>query len=73
MEISVSYGDGKVDLNIPESNFAGIIKPKQLEPKSDLLGELKRVLDNPQGPNLTKLGKGKSVCVLVEDHTRDEP
>lgn len=73
MEVSVSYGDGKVDLSIPESNFAGIIKPKQLEPKSDLLGELKRVLDNPQGPNLTELGKSKSVCVLVEDHTRDEP
>lgn len=73
MEISISYGEGKVDLSIPESNFAGIIKPKQLEPKSDLLGELKRVLDNPQGPNLTELTKSKSVCVLVEDHTRDEP
>ncbi len=73
MEIPVSYGDGKVDLNIPESNFAGIVKPKQLEPKSDLLGELKRVLDNPQGPTLTELAKSKSVCVLVEDHTRDEP
>lgn len=73
LEISVSYGDGKVNLKIPESNFAGIIKPKQLEPKSDLLGELKRVLDIPQGTNLTELAKSKSVCVLVEDHTRDEP
>ena len=73
MEISVSYGEGKVKLNIPENNLAGIIKPKQLEPKEDLLGELDRVLDNPHGPTLTELAKSKSVCVLVEDHTRDEP
>ena len=73
MEVSVSYGEGKVKLNIPESNLAGIIKPKQLEPKEDLLGELNRVLDNPHGPTLTELTKSKSVCVLVEDHTRDEP
>jgi len=73
LEVSVSYGEGNVDLSIPESNFAGIIKPKQLEPKSDLHGELRRVLDNPQGPTLTELAKSKSVCVLVEDHTRDEP
>ncbi|MHA1862947.1 MAG: lactate racemase domain-containing protein [Candidatus Thorarchaeota archaeon] len=73
MEFSVSYGEGKVNLSIPDSNFAGIIKPKQAKPKSDLLGELKGVLTNPQGPTLTELSKNKSVCVLVEDHTRDAP
>ncbi len=73
MEVSVSYGEGKVNLSIPESNFAGIVKPKQLKPKSDLLGELKRSLTNPLGPTLTELAKSKSVCVLVEDHTRDAP
>jgi nickel-dependent lactate racemase len=73
MEVSVSYGEGKVKLNIPERNLAGIIKPKQLNPKEDMLSELDRVLDNPHGPTLTELAKNKSVCVLVEDHTRDEP
>ena len=73
MEVSVSYGESKVKLNIPENNLAGIIKPKQLKPKQDILGELDRVLDNPHGPTLTELAKSKSVCVLVEDHTRDEP
>ena len=62
-----------MNLSIPENNFAGIIKPKQLEPKSDLLGELKRALENPQGPTLTELAKSKSACVLIEDHTRYEP
>ena len=73
MEVSVSYGESKVKLNIPENNLAGIIKPKQLKPKQDILSELDSILDNPHGSTLTELAKSKSVCVLVEDHTRDEP
>ncbi|MFW9844076.1 MAG: lactate racemase domain-containing protein, partial [Candidatus Thorarchaeota archaeon] len=65
MEVSITYGDGKVKLDIPESNLAGVIKPKQLKLKQDLMGELERVLDNPHGPTLTELAKSKSVCVLV--------
>lgn len=50
-----------------------MIKPKQLESKSDITKELQRVMNNPHGPPLGDLTKGKSVCVFVEDHTRDEP
>jgi len=62
-----------VKLSIPENNLAGIIAPKKLKPKPDLLDELNRVLDNPHGPLLKELAKSKSVCVFVEDHTRDAP
>ncbi|MBN2227986.1 MAG: DUF2088 domain-containing protein [Candidatus Thorarchaeota archaeon] len=73
MEIAITYGDGRLKLKIPEENLAGIIQPKQVAPKSNTLAELERVLDNPHGPRLSDLTRSKSVCVLVEDHTRDEP
>ncbi len=73
MEISVSYGDGKIAFDIPERNLAGKIVPNQPDLIADVEGELQRVLNNPHGPSLADLSKSKSVCVLVEDHTRDEP
>ncbi len=73
MEISLSYGDGKVRLEIPEKNLAGIVAPKSVQARSDVRGELARAMENPHGPALFDLVISKSVCVLVEDHTRDEP
>ncbi len=73
MEVAITYGTEKVKLDIPDKNLSGIIVPKQIESKSDVAKELRRVLDNPHGPTLAELAKSKSVCVLVEDHTRDEP
>jgi len=73
LEIAVTYGSGKVKLKIPEKNLSGVIVPKQLESISDVGKELQRVLTNPHGPLLSDLAKSKSVCVFVEDHTRDEP
>ena len=73
MEVAITYGSEKVKVTIPDKNLSGIITPKQLESKSDIEKELQRVLDNPHGPLLSELSKSKSVCVLVEDHTRDEP
>ncbi|MHA1633736.1 MAG: lactate racemase domain-containing protein [Candidatus Thorarchaeota archaeon] len=73
MDVEITYGIEKVKLSIPENNLAGIIAPKKMESKPDLLDELNRVLDNPQGPSLEELSRGKSVCVFVEDHTRDAP
>ncbi|TFG31912.1 DUF2088 domain-containing protein [Candidatus Thorarchaeota archaeon] len=73
MEVAVTFGSGKIKLNIPDKNLSGIIVPKQLEAKSDVSEELQRVMNNPHGPLLSDLSKSKSVCVFVEDHTRDEP
>ncbi|TFG33517.1 DUF2088 domain-containing protein [Candidatus Thorarchaeota archaeon] len=73
MEVAITYGSGKVKLNIPDKNLSGIIVPKQLESKVDVSEELQRVMNNPHGPLLSDLSKSKSVCVFVEDHTRDEP
>jgi nickel-dependent lactate racemase len=69
----VTYGSRKIELHIPDPNFAGKIEPKHLQPISNEMQELEQVLDNPQGPTLQDLVANKSVCVLVEDHTRDAP
>jgi nickel-dependent lactate racemase len=69
----VTYGDGTIELQIPDKNLAGVIEPNSTKTTSDVLGGIERVLDNPHGPPLFELSKSKSVCVLVEDHTRDAP
>jgi nickel-dependent lactate racemase len=73
LDILVTYGSRKIELHIPDPNFAGKIEPKQLQPISNEMQELDRVLDNPHGLTLPELVTSKSVCVLVEDHTRDAP
>ncbi|NHJ13010.1 MAG: DUF2088 domain-containing protein [Candidatus Thorarchaeota archaeon] len=73
MKVSLRYGNGSVDVNIPDKNIVGKIEPKKVQVLSNIDAELSRVLANPHGPQLEELVRSKSVCVLVEDHTRDEP
>jgi nickel-dependent lactate racemase len=69
----VTYGTRKLKLHIPDHNFVGKIEPTRSALISNATQELARVLDNPQGEKLEVLVENKSVCVLVEDHTRDAP
>ena len=69
----MTYGDGSIKLKIPDKNLAGVIEPKPAKTTSDVLAGIERILDNPHGPPLVDLSRSKSVCVLVEDHTRDAP
>ncbi len=73
LKIDVTYGDSTIELDIPDENLSGKIVPKQPAAKLDTENELARVLANPHGPHLTDLVRGKSVCVLIADHTRDAP
>ncbi|MHA1247108.1 MAG: nickel-dependent lactate racemase [Candidatus Thorarchaeota archaeon] len=73
MRVKVTYGDDNIELDIPDENLAGVVTPRQTKTLPDTQAELERVLHNPHGPHLEDLVKSKSVCVLVEDHTRDEP
>ena len=73
LEVDVTYGDGWIGLNIPEKNLAGVIELKPADSSSDVLYGINKALDDPIGPKLSEISKGKSVCVLVEDHTRDAP
>jgi len=69
----VTYGDGTIKLRIPEGNLAGFIEPRPAKTTSDVLSGIEQVLNNPHGPPLSDISKSRSVCVLVEDHTRDAP
>jgi nickel-dependent lactate racemase len=69
----VTYGTRKLKLHIPDHNFVGKIEPTQSAHISNAMRKLARVLDNPEGEKLEMLAENKSVCVLVEDHTRDAP
>lgn len=69
----MTFGDGTVKLSIPENNLAGYIEPKPAKASANVQAGIERVLDNPHGPHLSEISKSKSVCVLVEDHTRDAP
>lgn len=73
LDVHVTYGDGKIRLKIPERNLAGIIEPNPSKTQSNVQAGIESVLDNPHGPLLSDLSRTKSVCVLVEDHTRDAP
>jgi nickel-dependent lactate racemase len=73
MKVDITYGDTKLEFNIPDENLSGKITPKQVTTSSDVEGELARVLANPHGPHLDDLVRSRNVCILVEDHTRDAP
>ncbi|MFW9955823.1 MAG: lactate racemase domain-containing protein, partial [Candidatus Thorarchaeota archaeon] len=49
MKIDITYGDGKVSIDIPKKNLASVIVPKQVKPITNMQEELNRVLDNPHG------------------------
>ncbi|MFX1560684.1 MAG: lactate racemase domain-containing protein [Promethearchaeota archaeon] len=73
MNVHVTYGDGTIQLKIPDKNLAGVIKPNPAKTSADVLAGIEKVLENPHGPHLSVISRSKSVCVLVEDHTRDAP
>ncbi|NHI82899.1 MAG: DUF2088 domain-containing protein [Candidatus Thorarchaeota archaeon] len=73
MTMDLRYGNRTINLNIPDKNIAGMIEPRKAHVLSNIDEELSRVLANPHGPQLEEIVRSKSICVLVEDHTRDEP
>ena len=69
--VEVTYGDGTLSLNIPSENLGEEIRPKKMQSAGSIEESIRNALANPHGPTLQELSKGKSICVLVEDHTRD--
>jgi len=72
MKVKINYGDSPIELEIPDKNFAGKIIPKALKIKENTLQVLQDAMNNSE-INLFEITKGKSVCVMIEDHTRSEP
>ncbi len=72
MNVEILYGRDSVTLDVPQSNFGGLIKPRAVKGR-EVRAELEKALNNSMGEPLERLSKGKTVCVLVEDDTRAAP
>lgn len=73
MDVQVAYGEEPIKLDIPDKNLAGVIEPKPAKITEDVLAGIEQAMDNPHGSLLSDISMSKSICVLVEDHTRDAP
>ncbi|MFX1317507.1 MAG: lactate racemase domain-containing protein [Promethearchaeota archaeon] len=72
-KLQLRYGQGQVQLNVPEDNLGEIIQPQKKEASRDVAGSLQTAIQNPVGISLAETIANRHVCVLVEDGTRAEP
>ncbi|NLC76306.1 MAG: nickel-dependent lactate racemase [Clostridia bacterium] len=74
-KISLKYGKGTLDVNVPQKNLMGILEPADLPGVPDELEEIRNALTNPiESEPLSVLAKGKeNVVILVSDITRPCP
>ncbi|CAJ36964.1 nickel-dependent lactate racemase [Methanocella arvoryzae] len=73
--ISLKYGKGHFDVDVPEENLAGIILPEELAGVPDEVAEIRRALENPIGSQRLreKVKPGMKVAVIISDVTRPVP
>jgi nickel-dependent lactate racemase len=74
--ISIPYGTGTLQANIPASNYLGTASPAEpLLPADSETGEVKRALARPIAslPLAQIVHAGDRVAIIVSDHTRPTP
>ena len=75
MQVSLKYGKGHLEFEVPDRNLLGIVNAKHVEGAPDENKEIRRALYNPIGTNtLQSMAKqGMKVAIVVDDHTRGTP
>jgi len=73
MKIDLHYADSFVTLRIPDKNIAQIIRPWSNEKQPDNTAILSRALKSGEIKDFCKVIADKSLCVLLDDGTRDMP
>jgi len=73
VKVKLRYGQGYVNLQIPEKNLAREIQPQKAQASKDIAGTIQKALNAPQGLTLKETITNRCVCVLIEDGTRSEP
>ena len=74
MRITLHYGTGKIPVEIPEINLAGLIVPRQEQMDKNRNAQI--LSDALQACNLSEFQKtiqNRKLCVLLADATRDLP
>jgi len=73
MKVDLHYGKSLLSLQIPEANVDEIIQPCQDQGKADNITLLRETMAVNEADNFQDRIAGMSLCVLVDDGTRDEP
>ncbi len=71
----LEYGRTGLDIDLPADRIVRKLAYKDAPPLADPVGDLRRLLDRPNGtPPLAELARGrKSACVVISDITRPVP
>jgi nickel-dependent lactate racemase len=72
-ELQLRYGNGHIQLTVPEDNIGEIIQPRKQQASRDIAGTLRNALENPMIRSIQETIENRRVCILVEDGTRAEP
>ena len=64
-KLQLRYGQGQVELQIPDSNLGEVIQPRKQEATTDVSGTIRHALENPVGTTLTETIANRRVCVLI--------
>ncbi len=73
MKIDLHYGDGLINLEVPEKNVGKVIKP-WIKEESLLQETIRRnILKNKIFSEFKKEINGRKLCILLNDGTRDTP
>lgn len=72
MKVKIAYYREDREIDIPEKNLIGVLRPKEIQPAEDLTACINQNLDAPIGTEpFDKLCAGKkNICILVCDLTR---
>lgn len=71
MEIALKYGSGRLALQVPENNVAGLYRPVRRSADGDA-SPLVALPRSAQAERLREDARGKSVLFFIADATRDE-
>ena len=75
MRVGLEYGRGRLDVELPDQNVAGVLRAATVGRIVDIDGGLRRVLAEPVGcASLADIARDKrNVCVVIPDKTRPLP
>ena len=72
--VSLAYGEDRIDLTIPEESLAGpVIAPRQLDvgANRDVAGAIEQALATPvNSPRLREMARGRRVACILSDEFR---
>ena len=75
--LSVPWGEGKKEFQLPEESIVWTISPKAIKPVQDEREEILRAMREPIGmppiPEVLGDPAGKRIAIVVDDNTRVTP